>query len=154
MSSVLITVTAGAGVTVEGKTKDDFFVGAGGRAPPRPAGTAGIGAIVHLPVTAIEEGRDPSSMTASWPTPPTVCCAPDGPASLQVSVQEPAPVLQLEPRGAGVSAQIGVQRLLLAAESVEQVQGPLPGFPSSSHCSRNSSGMVTCRASSRWARGT
>ncbi|MET8331939.1 hypothetical protein [Streptomyces sp. NPDC005181] len=32
-------------------------------APPRPAGTAAIGAVVHLPATAIEEGRDLSSMS-------------------------------------------------------------------------------------------
>lgn len=37
--------------------------GAGGRAPPRPDGTAAIGAVVHLPATAIEEGRNPSSMS-------------------------------------------------------------------------------------------
>ncbi|WP_327224197.1 hypothetical protein OG229_09590 [Streptomyces platensis] len=29
---------------------------------PRPAGTAAIGAFVRLPATAIEEGRDLSSM--------------------------------------------------------------------------------------------
>ena len=35
-----------------------------GNAPPVPpmAGTAAIGAVVHLPTTAIEEGRDLSSM--------------------------------------------------------------------------------------------
>lgn len=27
------------------------------------AGTAAIGAVVHVPATAIEEGRDPSSMS-------------------------------------------------------------------------------------------
>ena len=37
-------------------------------APPRPAGTAdsgtaAIGAVVHRLATAIEEGRDPSSMS-------------------------------------------------------------------------------------------
>ncbi|GAA2440818.1 hypothetical protein GCM10010191_66080 [Actinomadura vinacea] len=37
--------------------------GAGGQAPPRPAGTAAIGAVVHLLATAIEEGRDLSSMS-------------------------------------------------------------------------------------------
>ncbi|MBC9727062.1 hypothetical protein [Streptomyces sp. TRM68367] len=30
---------------------------AGDRAPPRPAGTAGLGAVVHLSAAAIEEGR-------------------------------------------------------------------------------------------------
>jgi hypothetical protein len=38
-----------------------------GRRPDRPvppmAGTAAIGAVVHLPATAIEEGRDLSSMS-------------------------------------------------------------------------------------------
>ncbi|WP_234337981.1 hypothetical protein, partial [Streptomyces sp. NRRL WC-3725] len=83
------------------------------RRPDRPvppmAGAAAIGAVVRLPaaatatVAATEEGRDPSSMTASWPAAtPTVCRSPYGPASLQVPVEEPAPVLQLEPRGAGV----------------------------------------------------
>ncbi|MFE7978362.1 hypothetical protein [Streptomyces shenzhenensis] len=37
------------------------------RLPDRPvppmAGTAATGAVVHLPATAIEEGRDPSSMS-------------------------------------------------------------------------------------------
>ncbi|MCX4632128.1 hypothetical protein [Streptomyces sp. NBC_01443] len=37
------------------------------RRPDRPvppmAGTAAIGADVHVPATAIEEGRDPSSMS-------------------------------------------------------------------------------------------
>ncbi|QHA07754.1 hypothetical protein GQF42_34570 [Streptomyces broussonetiae] len=46
------------------------------RRPDRPvpptAGTAATGAVVHLPATAIEEGRSLSSTTASWPTPPTV----------------------------------------------------------------------------------
>ena len=42
--------------------------GAGGRAPPRPAGTADgryrrDRAVVHLLATAIEEGRDLSSMS-------------------------------------------------------------------------------------------
>ncbi|MFF3403470.1 hypothetical protein ACFYW6_33855 [Streptomyces sp. NPDC002659] len=32
-------------------------------APPQLAGTAAIGAVTHLPVTAIEEGRDLSSMS-------------------------------------------------------------------------------------------
>ncbi|WP_406307090.1 hypothetical protein OHA61_38765 [Streptomyces sp. NBC_00885] len=32
-------------------------------APPRPAGTAAIGAVMHLPATATEEGRDLSSMS-------------------------------------------------------------------------------------------
>jgi hypothetical protein len=32
-------------------------------APPRPAGTAAIGAVVHPPATAVEEGRDLSSMS-------------------------------------------------------------------------------------------
>lgn len=31
--------------------------------PPRPAGTAAVGAVVHLLATAIEEGRDLSSMS-------------------------------------------------------------------------------------------
>lgn len=33
------------------------------RAGPRPAGTAAVGAVVHLLATAIEEGRDLSSMS-------------------------------------------------------------------------------------------
>jgi hypothetical protein len=37
--------------------------GGGGRAPPRPAGNAAIGAVVHLLATAIEEGRGLSSMS-------------------------------------------------------------------------------------------
>jgi hypothetical protein len=37
-----------------------------------------------------------------------------------------APVVPLELRDAGVPAHIGVQRLLLGAEGVEQVQGHLP----------------------------
>ena len=39
---------------------------------------------------------------------------------------EPVPVVALELRDAGVPAHIGVQRLLLGAEGVEQVQGQLP----------------------------
>ncbi|MFB7007423.1 MULTISPECIES: hypothetical protein [unclassified Streptomyces] len=40
--------------------------------PPVPsmAGPAAIGAVVHLPAAAIEEGRGLSSVAASWPTPP------------------------------------------------------------------------------------
>src|SRR6266498_1722900 len=65
----------------------------------------------------------------SRPTLPTVCCRPDGPASLQVPGEEPGPVVSLELRDAGVPAQIGVQRLLRGAEGVEQVQGRLPVVP-------------------------
>lgn len=39
---------------------------------------AAIGAVVHLLATVIEKGRDLPSMTASWPTTPTVRCRPDG----------------------------------------------------------------------------
>ncbi|MDH6139359.1 MULTISPECIES: hypothetical protein [Kitasatospora] len=35
-----------------------------GRRPDR-AGTAAVGAVVHLPATAIEEGRDLSSMAVA-----------------------------------------------------------------------------------------
>ena len=40
--------------------------------------------------------------------------------------EEPVPLVPLELRDAGVSAHVGVQRLFLGAEGVEQVQGPLP----------------------------
>jgi hypothetical protein len=43
--------------------------------------------------------------------------------------EEPGPVIHLELRDADVPAQIGVQRLLLGAEGVEQVQGRLPVVP-------------------------
>jgi hypothetical protein len=36
------------------------------------AGTAVIGAVVHLPDTAVEEGRDPSSMSGILAG--TACC--------------------------------------------------------------------------------
>ena len=47
-------------------------------------------------------------------------------ASLQVPGEEPVPVVPLERRDAGMAAHVGVQRLLLGAEGVEQVQGQLP----------------------------
>ena len=40
--------------------------------------------------------------------------------------EKPRPVVHLELRDAGVPAHICVQRLLLGAEGVEQVQGQLP----------------------------
>jgi hypothetical protein len=47
-------------------------------------------------------------------------------AKFQVLGEEAGPVVHLELRYAGVAAHIGVQRLLLGAEGVEQVQGRLP----------------------------
>lgn len=44
-------------------------------------------------------------------------CRPDRP--LQVLDEEPGPVVHLEPRGTGVPALIGVQRLLPGAEGLE-----------------------------------
>src|SRR5213080_3703720 len=59
----------------------------------------------------------------------TVCWWPDGPASLQVSGEELGRGVPRELRDAGVPTHIGVQRLLLGAEGVEQVQGRLPVVP-------------------------
>ncbi len=75
--------------------------------------------------TAIEEGRDLSSI-ATPADGSIVCSWPDGPASLQVPGEEPVRLLPGVLRDAGMPAHIGVQRLLLGAEGVEQVQGHLP----------------------------
>lgn len=70
------------------------------RSPDRPvppmAGTAAIGAVVPRPA-AIEESRDLSTMSGvladtAYRLPLTVCCRPDGPASLQVPAEEPRPI--------------------------------------------------------------
>lgn len=81
------------------------------RVPPR----SGRLCVCRPPL--IEEGRGLSSMSGIVAVPPTVRCPPDGPASLQVPTEEPVPVLHLEPRGAEVPAQVGVQRLWVFAEA-------------------------------------
>jgi ATP-binding cassette subfamily B protein len=57
----------------------------------------------------------------------TLTAEPGGLA--QMPGDESGRVVRLEPRDAGVPAQIGVQRLLLGPEGVEQVQGRLPFHP-------------------------
>jgi hypothetical protein len=58
--------------------------------------------------------------------PPLARCLPGGPALLQAPAEELVPGLSLEPRDTGVPAHVGVQRLLLRAEGVEEVEGHLP----------------------------
>ncbi|MFD9600760.1 hypothetical protein [Streptomyces sp. NPDC059970] len=60
---VLVVASQERGQHVEGGLADEHDGGAGGRALPRPAGTAAIGAVVHLLAAAIEEGRGLSSMS-------------------------------------------------------------------------------------------
>ncbi len=73
-----------------------------------------------------------SSMTEpSWSrvSPYRSCCCPTSPMPITVPRcrgEEPVPGFALELRDAGVPAHIGVQRLLLGAEGVEQIQGQLP----------------------------
>jgi hypothetical protein len=80
--------------------------GIGGASEGYPGGT--YGARPSLEVTGL-------GLAAA--APPTICCWPDGPASLQVLGEDPGRVVHLEPRDTGVPAQIGVQRLLPGAES-------------------------------------
>ena len=68
--------------------------------------------------------------------------------------EEPGTGVDLELRDAGVPAEIGVQRLLLGAEGVEQVQGRLPVVPFVVPLQQPCSGMVICRASPNKAAGT
>jgi hypothetical protein len=49
--------------------------------------------------------------------------------SLQVPGEEPSRAVHLEPRCTAVPTQVGVQRLLLGAERVEQIQDRLPFHP-------------------------
>ena len=86
------------------------------------AGTAVIGAVVHLLATAIEEGQDLSSMSGILAdTAYRLLLALRRARLAQMPGEEPGRGVHLEPRDAGVPAQIGVQRLLLGAEGVEQV---------------------------------
>ncbi|MFF1681881.1 hypothetical protein ACFVYG_38265 [Streptomyces sp. NPDC058256] len=83
------------------------------------AGTAAIGAVVHLPATVIKEGRDLSSSMSGLLADTAYHLLP-GLAALQVPAEETVPVLHLEPRGTGAPA----HRLLSEPQSGPATKPP------------------------------
>lgn len=127
---------------------------------PRPAGTASAdtasagAAVVHLP-GAVVEARDLSPISDQWCPDVTGCRRPDSPRSLQMPVEEPVPVLRPEPTGCRCARPDRRAAAHPWCRRCRTDPGPAAGGSTpSSHRGRNSRGTVTCRASSRRARGT
>src|SRR5690348_14671171 len=59
-------------------------------------------------------------------TPGTAAVEAAAGGSVQVSGEEPVPGVPLELRNPGMASHVGVQRLLLGTEGVEQIEGHLP----------------------------